>query len=56
LDDRDGVVIVDWRRAPALLEGVTIGVDDLEFGRVLRRRLTRPPPPIVVRCSAEAAA
>lgn len=56
LGDRDGVVIVDWRRAPALLEGVTIGVDDLEFGRVLRRRLTRPPPPIVVRRSAESSA
>jgi hypothetical protein len=54
--DRDGVVILDWRRAPALLDGVTIAVDSVEFGQVLRQRLTRPAPPIVVRSSAEAAA
>jgi hypothetical protein len=54
--DRDGVVILDWRRAPALLDGVTIAVDSVEFGQVLRQRLTRAAPPIVVRNLAEAAA
>jgi hypothetical protein len=54
--DRDGVVILDWRRAPALLDGVTIAVDSVEFGQVLRQRLTRPAPPIVVRRRAQVAA
>lgn len=53
---RDGVVILDWRRAAAELEGLTLAVDDVAFGRTLRQRLTRRPPPIVVRNNAKAAA
>jgi hypothetical protein len=54
--ERDGVVVLDWRRAAAELEGATLAVDDLVFGQTLRRRLTRPSPPIVVRHGAKAVA
>ena len=47
--ERDGVVPIDWKRTASLLEGVTLGVDSVPFGQVLRERLTRPAPPIFVR-------
>jgi hypothetical protein len=46
---RDGVVPVDWKRTASLLEGVTLGVNNLPFGQLLRERLTRPAPPIFVK-------
>jgi hypothetical protein len=52
--DREGVNL-DWSPAAALLEGVTLAVDAVGFGQVLRQRLTRPALPIVVRNSAKAA-
>jgi hypothetical protein len=54
--DRDGIVIIDWTRAAAALEGITLTVDHVDFGKRLRQRLTRPPPPIVLRRKARVAA
>jgi hypothetical protein len=54
--DRDGVVILDWRRAAGLLEGVTLVVADAAFAGALRRQLTRAAPPILVRVSEKVAA
>jgi hypothetical protein len=54
--ERDGIVIFDWRKAARHLEGVMVEVDNVEFGRRLRRLLGRPAPPIVIRVKCEAAA
>jgi hypothetical protein len=54
--DRDGIVIFDWKKAARHLEGMTLEVDDVEFGRQLRRLLAQAAPPIVVRVKCEAAA
>jgi hypothetical protein len=53
---RDGVVVLNWRRAAERLAGLTLAVVDVEFGQVLRDRLTRPAPSIVVERQSEAAA
>jgi hypothetical protein len=47
--DRDGVVILDWRVAARRLEDVSLCVDSVEFGQILRERLTRPAPQIFVK-------
>lgn len=52
---RDGVVPIDWKRTARLLEDVSLCVDTVEFGQVLRERLTRPPPPIFVKTRKAAA-
>jgi hypothetical protein len=52
----EGVMILDWRKAAAALEGVTLEVDSVEFGQQLREHLTRPAPPIVVRVNRRVAA
>ena len=54
--ERDGIVIIDWTRAAAALVGVTLAVDNVDFGKRLRQRLTRPAPPIVLRRRAQVAA
>jgi len=54
--NREGVVILDWTKAAAALDGVTLEVESVEFGRQLRQRLARPAPPIVVRVNGRAAA
>ena len=54
--ERDGIVIIDWTRAAAALAGVTLAVDNVDFGKRLRQRLTRPAPPIVLRRRAQVAA
>jgi hypothetical protein len=45
---RNGIVILDWQRARHLLYDITLGVQSTAFGKVLRRGLTIPPPPIFV--------
>jgi hypothetical protein len=52
--DRDGVVIIDWRAAAHRLECVSVCVDGVEFGQILRERLTRPAPQIFVKIRAAA--
>jgi hypothetical protein len=52
--DRDGVVILDWRVAARRLEDVSLCVDSVEFGQILRERLARPAPPIFVKIKAAA--
>jgi hypothetical protein len=47
--DRDGVVILDWRVAARRLENVSLCVDSLEFGQIVRDRLTRQAPQIFVK-------
>jgi hypothetical protein len=47
--NRDGVVILDWRVAARRLEEVSLCVDSVEFGQILRERLARPAPPIFVK-------
>jgi hypothetical protein len=47
--DRDGVVILDWSVAVRRLEGVSLCVDSVEFGQILRERLARPAPRIFVK-------
>jgi hypothetical protein len=53
--DRDGVVILDWRVAASRLEDVSLCVDSVEFGQILRERLTRPAPQIFVKTRQAAA-
>jgi hypothetical protein len=53
--DRDGVVILDWGRAASALEGIRLEAGSIEFGSILRKRLARPAPPIVIRGNAVAA-
>jgi hypothetical protein len=53
--DRDGVVILDWRVAARRLEDVSLCVDSVEFGQILRERLTRPAPQIFVKTRQVAA-
>jgi hypothetical protein len=50
--NRDGVVILDWRVAARRLEDVSLCADSVEFGQILRERLTRPAPPIFVKIRA----
>jgi hypothetical protein len=47
---RDGVVALDWQRAAEQLAGVSLLVcnGDVEFGQLIRKRLTRPAPEIFV--------
>jgi hypothetical protein len=49
--DRDGIVIVDERRARHLLDGTTlsVGEDEIAFGQTLRDRLTIAPQIVVAR-------
>jgi hypothetical protein len=53
--DRDGVVVIDWRVAARRLEDVSLCADTVEFGQILRERLTRPAPPIFVKTKQAAA-
>jgi hypothetical protein len=47
--DREGVVIIDHRRAADLLDMFTLAVATAAHGEQLRQKLTRPAPPIVIR-------
>ena len=47
--DREGVHILNHRRAADWLDGFTLCAEDEEHGHKLRRALTRQAPPIVVR-------
>lgn len=47
--DRDGVVIIDHRRAADWLDGLTLAAATAAHGEQLRQKLTRPAPAIVIR-------
>jgi hypothetical protein len=53
--DRDGVVILDWPAAASRLEGHSLATETVEFGQILDKRLTRPPPPIFIKTGRAAA-
>jgi hypothetical protein len=53
--DRDGVVILDWPAAASRLEGHALATETVEFGQILDKRLTRPPPPTFIKTGRAAA-
>ena len=55
--NRDGVVILSTGELSARrLEEVSLCVDSIEFGQILRERLARPARPIFVKTKTRAAA
>jgi hypothetical protein len=47
--DRDGIVIIDHRRAADWHDGFTLATATAAHGEQLRQKLTRPAPPIITR-------
>ena len=54
--ERQGVFVVDYRRAAHVFEGETLGVGTVEHAAELRTRLTIPAPPVVLVDKIERAA